>query len=338
MKKIFLIFSVVTAPVWAGAQTIANAGMEAWRSNSAGTSPVVPIAAPVAWFGLDSLVISAGQAFGSLIGAGDNWNRQTYEENTFVHGGSAAVKLISVKQDTLGILPGTLVNAQPLLNLSAVTGGGNATDAIIFEGGTSTTLRPTSVSAWVAYLPGKDATTGAFGGPDKGLLNVQAIATVDGADSVVGNAAAIIDPSTAYVSVTAPVTYTTTAYNVHTVRIIFSGGGGTGAPLDSSILYVDDVSMVGEPQAVKNVYNSNSYKVYPNPRQQQAVRYCRQVQYRRADTAYCHRQCGNAQNTYRPQQRSRPECTGSGHVSVPDYKPGWPHFANRQGASDPVKQ
>ena len=44
-----------------------------------------------------------------------------------------------------------------------------------------------------------------------------------------------------------------------------TGGGGTGAPLDSSILYVDDVSMVGEPQAVRNVYNSNSYKVYPNP-------------------------------------------------------------------------
>ncbi len=265
MKKFLLIFSVIAAPVWAGAQTIANADMEAWRSNSAGSSPIVPIAAPVAWFGLDSLIISAGQAFGPLIGGGDDWNRQTYEENLFVHGGSAAVKLITVHQDTLGFMPGTLVNAQPLLNLSAITGGGNATDAIVFEGGTATTLRPTSVTAWVAYLPGKDATTGAFGGPDKGLLNVQAIATVDGADSIVGNAAAIIDPSTAYVSVTAPVTYTTTAYNVHTVRIIFASGGGSGAPLDSSILYVDDVSMVGEPQAVSAVYHANSYKVHPNP-------------------------------------------------------------------------
>lgn len=265
MKKIFLGLSFVVAPLLVDAQTIANAGMEAWRSNSAGTSPVVPIAAPVSWYGLDSLVISAGQAFGPLIGGGSDWNRQTYEENTFVHGGSAAVKLISVKQDTLGILPGTLVNAQPLLNLSAITGGGDATDAILFEGGTPTTLRPTSVTAWVAYMPGKDTTTGAFGGPDRGLLNVQAIATVDGVDSIVGTAVGTIDPSTAYVSVTAPVTYTTTAYNVHTVRIIFASGGGLGAALDSSILYVDDVSMVGEPQYVRNVYNAHTYKVHPNP-------------------------------------------------------------------------
>lgn len=267
MKKIFILFTVLVASVTSFAQAIDNPGMETWRTNSAGTGPVIAITAPTSWYGFDSLVIAGGEAFGAIIGAGSDWKKQLYQENTFVHGGSAAAKLITVKQDTLGLVPGTMSNAQPTFDAGVIAGGGDPASALGFTGGTATNLRITSATAWVAYFPGKDATTGVFGGPDKGVMNVQALATVGSKpDSVVGLGGAMIDPSTSYVSVTANLTYNTTAYNVHTVRIIFSSGGGSGASLDSSIMYVDDVSMVGEPQSVSNVaYNANVVKIYPNP-------------------------------------------------------------------------
>jgi hypothetical protein len=266
MKKICTSLAVLLA-AGASAQTIDNAGMETWRAGTSGTAPVVTIAAPTQWHGFDSLVVAAGQLFGSIIGAGSDWKQQIYQENTFVHGGSAAAKLITVEQDVLGFIPGTLANAEPVLDAGVLAGGGDPQDAISFSGGTATTLRPTTVSAWVAFYAGKDATSGAFGGDDAGVLNVQAIATVAGADSVVGVGSATIAPSAAYTEITANVDYTTTDYNVHTVRIIFASGGGSGGgALDSSILFVDDVSMTGVPQAVTNVYGGvQVVKVAPNP-------------------------------------------------------------------------
>lgn len=266
MKKLFTLLTSAFITVTSFGQTIDNAGMETWRTGTAGFGPVIPIEAPHYWYGFDSLIIAAGEAFGSIISAGDDWKQQIFEENTFVHGGSAAALCVTVKQDTLGFMPGTLSNAQPVFNAGVIAGGGDPADAVAFDGGTPTTLRVTSASAWVAFLPGKDPVSGAFGGTDAGVMNVQAIATIAGEDSVVGVGAAIIAPTTSYVQVTATVNYTTTAYNVHTVRIIFASGGAAGAALDSSMLYVDDVSMVGEPQAVTHVaYKNNVVKVYPSP-------------------------------------------------------------------------
>lgn len=266
MKNLFTLLALAFISTSSFGQTINNPGMETWRINTAGTGPVIPIAAPHHWYGFDSLVIAAGEAFGAFIGAGDDWKRQIFEENTFVHSGSAAALCVTVKQDTLGFFPGTLSNAQPVFNAGVVAGGGDPADAIAFDGGTPTTLRITSASAWVAYLPGKDPSTGAFGGADVANMNVQAIATIAGEDSVVGVGSVNITPTTSYVQVTATVNYTTTAYNVHTVRIIFASGGASGTPLDSSMLYVDDVSMVGEPQTVNNLtYKNNIVRVYPTP-------------------------------------------------------------------------
>ncbi|GAA4467208.1 hypothetical protein GCM10023093_22670 [Nemorincola caseinilytica] len=275
MKKIFIIFSALFVSAASFGQGIINPGMEAWHSATAGGTPPaapVPIAAPNAWHGFDSLIIAAGQAFGPFIGSDPAtavWNRQLFEENTFVHGGAAAAKLITVKQDTLGFMPGMVSDAEPTFNPGVIAGGGDPASALSFTGGTSTNLRVNSVTAWVAYMPGKDATTGAFGGDDKGLFNVQALATVGSkTDSVVGLGGVNIDASSSYTSVTANVTYTTTDYNVHTIRITFSSGGGgtSGEALDSSILYVDDVSMLGDPQSVGGVaYNANVVRVYPNP-------------------------------------------------------------------------
>jgi hypothetical protein len=60
-------------------------------------------------------------------------------------------------------------------------------------------------------------------------------------------------------------------YKVDTVRIVFaSGGAGSTGPLDSSILYVDDVTMTGVTQTIINSVptvtdGAEVVKVYPNP-------------------------------------------------------------------------
>ncbi len=262
MKKLLILTSALLSGAVTFAQSVGNAGMESWRTGTAGSAPAVSIASPTLWWGFDSLAISAGQTFSMGID-----KQQVFHETSFVHSGSSAAKLVSVEQGTMGILPGLLANAQPSLDLAVIIGGGDPMSAIIFDGGTATTMRPTTVSAWVAYFAGKDATTGAFGGDDAAVISAQAIATVAGNDSVVGMGFVPIGPSATYTEVTTPLTYTTTDYPVHTLRIIFSSGGGStsGTPLDSSMLYVDDVSMTAEPQSVSNVYNAKLVSVFPNP-------------------------------------------------------------------------
>jgi hypothetical protein len=266
MKKFYTTLSTLILSAAAFGQTIDNAGMETWRSGTTGTSPVISIQAPTQWYGFDSMVVSLGQSFGILIGAGSDWHPQLFQETSLKKSGSSSAKVITVKQDTLGFFSGLLSNAAVNVDIGALTGGGDPMSAITFEGGTNVSLRITSVSAWVAYFAGKDETTGMMGGPDEGLLTVQAIALIGGVDSVIGNGSVNISPSTSFTQVTADVTYTTTAYDINKVRILFASSGGSGAQLDSSTLYVDDVTMVGVPQSVNHTTSATDIvSVYPNP-------------------------------------------------------------------------
>ncbi len=269
MKKLILsAFSLFSATALF-AQPILNAGMEAWRGGSTGIFPhTVPVAAPTEWFGLDSLVIGYAQFAGlaGLITVGSDFHQQVFQESTIVHSGSSSAKIVTAKQDTLGMIPGMLSNAKIDVDVATLMAGGDPMDAFIFSGGTNLTLRPSTVSAWVSYLPGIDTSTGMMGGADEGVMTVQVIATISGFDSVVGVGFVNITPSTSFVEVTAPVTYTTTAYDVSNLRIIFVSSGGSGAGLENSTLYVDDVSMVGVPQSVGQVSSgSELFHIFPNP-------------------------------------------------------------------------
>lgn len=276
MKKLYLSICLLFCAVSASfGQTIANAGMESWRNITIISLPPAFAHAPNAWFGDDSLLL----ALGPIVAAGDTFHANLSKSTTFKHSGTASARVITLKQgNTLGMIPGMLANAKPDFNASGAGSGGSLTSLLSFTGGTATTLRTQTVSAWVAYFPGIDTITHTMGGHDSALMMVQAIAVVGGIDSVIGLGIMPIVPSDTFVQVTAAINYNvadTAYFTTDIVRIIFLSSGGATQMLDSSTLYVDDVSATGNPQSpppppvdhtgVGSVAKSNSVAVYPNP-------------------------------------------------------------------------
>lgn len=271
MKKLYFLFAALVAGFSSFGQAVPVAmpggDMETWRSNVAGFAPAVTIHAPSAWYGFDSLLIVNGEFFLT----GHNWYAQLYQENTIKNGGSSSAKIISKRQDTLlGVAPGVMSNAKVSINVLSLIGGGDIESATTFTGGTPVSLRITSVSAYVQYTAGIDSVTGMWGGNDTALLTVQAYAIVRGNDSLVGIGSVPIYPSTSFSQVTANLVYSDTVDSVKNVRIIFTSSTARKS-LDSSTLYVDDVTMMGVPQppyvnAVNNIAGNNTpVNVYPNP-------------------------------------------------------------------------
>lgn len=264
MKKLYF-FAIVLLTAFVGrAQTIPNAGMEAWRTGSAGVFPTtVTVEAPTQWYAADSTIIGMGQTLGPLVGIPPSaWKRQCFKESSITHGGSYSAKLMTRDQDTLGIFPGILSNANATVAIT-FSGGSPSFGGVSYHGGTKVTQRPTSVKAWVRYNAGVDA-TGAPG-IDSGRLTVQALSTIGGRDSIVGIGIATIPPTGGtWIEVTAPVTYTLIDSLIDTVRITFTSSRGINN-MDSSTLYVDDLSMTTEPQSVSEVSAHRIASVYPNP-------------------------------------------------------------------------
>jgi hypothetical protein len=279
MKKVYLLLVAIAAAFGTQAQTFSNAGMESWRTNTAGGSAGAPsftIHAPISWYGFDSTIIEDGELFGGVIGAGTDWHAQLFEENTIIHGGTASAKLMTLKQDTFGYVGSIMSNAQLGLDIAALGGGTGGIDplsALTFTGGTATTLRIMTVSAWTQLTGGIDTMTHMMGGADTGMMAVQAVCTAYGADSVIGTGFVQILRGTSFSEVTATVAYIDTYSTCDIIRVIFSSGSSfsiSGTSLDSTTLYVDDVTMTGIPQvshvAVNNVATSAKLvKVYPNP-------------------------------------------------------------------------
>ncbi len=272
MKKVYFLIAALVAGASSFAQTFPNAGMETWRTNTSGTAPVISVHAPTEWYGFDSLAIASVQSFAFILHPGSNFHAQLYQENTIINSGAASAKVMTMVQDTIGIVPGSLSNAVARINFPVLIGGGTLASATTFSGGTDVTQRITSVSAYVRYTTGIDSATGLWGGKDTALLTVQARGHKHGGnDTLVGNGVLQILPSTSFTQVTANLVYWDSVnYYIDTIRVIFSSsGGGRSNACDSSTLYVDDVSMAGVPNpdftAVKSVENNAAIVVYPNP-------------------------------------------------------------------------
>jgi hypothetical protein len=277
MKKLYFVFCLLIMQYLAAGQTVPGGDMETWRSSFSGGTLPVTVQAPYAWYGADSLVIADGQFFGLILGISPTvWKRQLFMENTIIHGGAHAAKVMTRDQDTLGIFPGILSNAKANVPISP-SGPGTPT----YSGGSPTSsLKITSVSAWVAYFPGRDTTTHALGGPDTASMTVQVLGTLRGKDTLVGRGIIQIPHINTYTQVTANIFYFDTTRWVDTIRITFaSSGGGSGGALDSSTLFVDDVTMIGVAQdtlVVVDTTDTTSHEgisnltrkpvsVYPNP-------------------------------------------------------------------------
>jgi type IX secretion system substrate protein len=269
MKKIYFLLFALISCMASFAQTVTNAGMESWRTNTSGSAPTETIQAPTGWFGADSLIIALGQSF--LM---DSMHPQLFREDAIVNGGSHSAKILTVYQDsTLGIFPGLLTNATESVNIFAILGGGSLSSAVSFSGGEPVTLKITTVSAYVEYLPGIDTTTHVMGGADTGSLTVEAHGIVHGSDSVLGRGFVAIPPCSSFTQITANIIYTDTVDSVGILRIFFSsGGGGRNLALDSSTLYVDDISMTGVAEPIQPDHTgikiqaaNDAVAVYPNP-------------------------------------------------------------------------
>jgi len=272
MKKICTLLYAMIAGTSAFAQTFPNAGMETWRSNTSGSTSI-PVHAPTQWYGFDSLAISLGELYGPLIlHGGTNYHAQLFQESTIIHSGSSSAKVMTLKQDTLGIVSGSLSNSVAGVNAAVLIATRSLAGATSFTGGSAVSQRITSVSVWTEYLAGIDSATGMWGGHDTALLTVQALGHAHGRhDTVVGNSVLQILPSSSFTQITANILYFDTVnYYIDTIRVIFSSsGGGRSRPCDSSTLYVDDVSMAGVANpdftGVHDVIIDNSVRVYPNP-------------------------------------------------------------------------
>lgn len=267
MKKIILLFCAVVAGTASFAQTIPGGDMEVWRTGTAGDTNPITVAAPTSWYGADSIFIGLGETLGAFptLNIPDTvWHQQLFEESNpiHVHGGAHSARIMTTYQDTL-LFPGTMSNSQANVHITFTPPG---ISGISFSGGLLTSERPTSVSAWVQYFPGKDSITHAFGGADTGILTVTAISRVSG---TIGTGIALIGPSSSWMQITAIVNYTDTINSADTMRINFASSGGARHTLDSSILYADDVTMASRPQtshdAVQHIASNNTIKVYPNP-------------------------------------------------------------------------
>ena len=263
MKRIFILFLSLIAGATSFGQTITGGDMETWRTSSSGTTAPVSVQAPTGWYGLDSVIIGLGQSFGVLLGTtASDWHRNLFKESTNIHGGSTSAKVMTVIQDTL-LLPGVLTTAQTHIGISFSPPG---ITGITFSGGNAVNVKPTTVSAWMQYFPGKDS-TGATG-IDSGMLNVQALAMIGGKDSVIGIGTIVIPPTSSWIQVTATINYPTdTIHAIDTMRISFTSSNRRG--MDSSTLYVDDVTMTSIPNpiysSVSVVSSDELLKVYPNP-------------------------------------------------------------------------
>jgi len=250
MKKLFTLLtaSLICSSSFAQLQ---NAGMETWHNYTVNN---VALQTPDYWYGSDSVIAAFVQQYGALFGFSGTVSQQLFQESSTIYSGSYSAKLETVKQDTLGVLPGALSNAQPSIDIPTLIQTHNPEQSIVFSGGTSVTTMVYGVSAWVNYTsPGNDS----------GVIAVEALKNINSTDSVIGTAYLNFPPTNGFTWMDAHLTYTVSGMNPDMIRVVFLSSGST--PVEGSVLYVDEASL-DLTTGVNNIENYNdAISVAPNP-------------------------------------------------------------------------
>lgn len=249
MKKLFTTVALLAGFASSHAQNIYG-DLESWRN--------VPtsLESPYKWFGIDSLEQLAVFFYPDAV-----IKKQCYKTSD-AHGGNFAAQLVTINQDSLGIVPGLLANAQFGFDQNNFDPN-NPTASISYWGGTNVSQRIDAVTAWVKYAPR---------GADAASISVQAVlenAAHDNTDSVVGEGTVLIAQSqNSYMQVSAPITYINTTVIPDKIYIICASSTPNTAiytPTDSSMLWVDDINMVGT-NGIENVpLAAQAVTLFPNP-------------------------------------------------------------------------
>lgn len=250
MKKIFIL--IITACIYSHSfAQIQNSGMETWRNYISGG---VFLQAPNSWYSSDSVVASFVAQYGALFGYFGVPNQQLFRESSVIYAGSYSAKLVTIKQDTLGVLPEAMSNGQPHFDLPMLIATHDPQQSIQFSGGTPVSSMIYGVSAWVEYSsPGNDS----------GVIIVEAIKNFSGTDSVIGYGYKAFVPVPIFTKIDAPITYIVPNTTPDTIRIVFLSSN-IEAPVEGSTLYVDDVAF-DLTTAVSNVAENDAISIVPIP-------------------------------------------------------------------------
>lgn len=279
-KTLLLTAALATTLVSAQAQTFSNSGFETWNNFNVSTGLTTSIAlqAPGAWSGTDSLVAGL-TLFAGVAGIPISPVSQVIK-STDAHSGSFAAELKTANLgDSLGVVPGALVNAKIKFDIFSL---GNNPDfssllsLVTFTGGTPCLGRKVdNVKVWVKALSTNT---------DQGSITVNAMQkakTSANADTLVliGSGVALVppNPNDSYAEMTVDVTYLNANNTAtDTLLVIFSSSavGGTGGGFtDGNKMRVDDVSMTtstGTSLSIQQpVFADDIALVYPNPAKDQ---------------------------------------------------------------------
>jgi hypothetical protein len=278
MKKTLLLTAVLAGTLaTTQAQTFSNAGFETWNNFNVTTGfPVgsVALEAPTTWAGTDSLI--AGLTLPALFLGVEIDPVTQLIKSTDAHSGTYAAEVKTANLgDSLGNVPGALINAKISLDLASIGSNPDFSSLLslfTFSGGTPTLGRKVdNVKAWV-----KTFSTNI----DQASITVNAMQkakTTANADTLVliGSGVGLVsaNPNNDYVETTVNVTYLNANNTAtDTLIVIFSSSAvaGSGAGFtDGNKMLVDDVSMTtseGTGLSIQQpLFADDIALVYPNP-------------------------------------------------------------------------
>lgn len=247
MKKLLLVCCSFFA-FHSNAQLL-HGDLDNWRTYNVPTAPDTTFEAPLYWNTTDSMIFLAQGFFTDA-----SFSRQFFQSPD-AHSGSRAARLVTRRQDTLGVLPALMTNADITLDFAAFSSG-DMTNALVFSGGAAVSSRIISVSAWVKYFPA---------GTDSCFMRVQEIksgAAAGGGDSIIGSGVAYISElRSTYTHITAAVSYTDAVTTPDLLRVFISSSGR--APQEGSELLIDDITIYAT--GVEEINTPNKYTIYPVP-------------------------------------------------------------------------
>lgn len=229
--------------------------LEDWRNVPVATTPSIGLESPYKWYGIDSLEQLATFFYPQAV-----IKKQCYKTSD-AHGGSYAAQLVTINQDSLGIVPGLLSNAQFGFDQSNFDPN-DPIASITYYGGTPIAQRINNVTAWVKYTPR---------GADAANISVRAVleeAGQNNTDSIVGTGELTIPQlQTTYTQVSVPINYINTTVVPDKIYILIASSTFNSVaytPTDSSMLWVDDINLVGT-NGIEQLSFSQVVNIFPNP-------------------------------------------------------------------------